>query len=565
MAKTLQEQAQAARLRRQIAEDKAAVASAKARVAHAGAATRATLHLANSMIGPGGSAAASPQAHYQTNLSRGGFNRPGGRVHGTGGAQWTNATGADLEGLRDQCRALTRDYQVARAIVKTHAAMVVGDGAIIRSTSKDDEWNAEADRLFNQWAEGYGGDLLGTVDVEGRRTLWEICAQIPVEWDEAGDLLIVRLGEGSEAPGTLQLIEAERLGGSRMDLMRRAAGSVQSANQTIDGIERSPQGRTIRYHVSDWDASGYSKKMATVPIDAGDCMFLINPTDDRVGRVRGEPGLQALVGPIERLENYRERHAIAALIATMFGLIVTSNNPADLQSGQQSTDSNQPNDGGPGSMKLDAGGIYNAPAGTTIAQVKPEAPNTNYREYVTFEVMLAAADMGVPYSFALFDASEVSYISARAMGAVAMRRFDAQQASIARFVRWVRSWKIRQWMAEGLLTELDDYERADVNLPPAPVFDMGAEVRAMRTAIEGNLMSEDQACQLLGTGTAVDVAKARSVEVQRSKELGIEPSPMMPGNPRTGEPTKAGVAEAAAADGGEEPKPGEEKTGAGSP
>lgn len=545
-------QAQKSRLQREIAENRAAAAAAKARAKHAAVATRATLHLANSMLNPGGSAAVSPQAHYQTNLSRGGMNRPGGRVHGTGGAQWTNATGQDLESLRDQCRALTRDYQVARAIVKTHAAMVVGDGAVVRSTTKDEAWNAEADRLFNQWAEGYGGELLGPVDVEERRTLWEICSGIVTEWDEAGDVLAARLGEGSERPGTLQLIEAERLGGSRMDLMRRNAGTAQSVNRIIDGVERSPQGRPLRYWVSDWDASGYSKTTSTIPFPADECLLLINPTDDRIGRVRGEPGLQAMVGPIERLENYRERHAIAALIATMFGLIVTSNNPADLQAGMHGTDSNQPNDGGPGSMKLDAGGIYNAPAGTTVAQVKPEAPNTNYREYVTFEVMLAAADLGVPYSFALFDASEVSYISARAMGAVAMRRFDAQQASIARFVRWVRSWKVDQWIKEGLLTSNEQFERCDVNLPPAPVFDMGAEVRAMRTAIEGNLMSEDQACQLLGTGTAVDVAKARSAEVKRSKDLGIEPSPMMPGNPRTGEPTKA-----AAAGGGEDPPPPE--------
>jgi capsid protein len=450
----------------------------------------------------------------------------------SGGAAWSHAYGPELERIRHQCRAIVRNDSVARAMVKMHQALVVGDGAVVRSTTMDPAWNESCDRLFSLWCDGHGGDDgLGHPDVEGRRTLWQLCHAIVRAWDVDGDVLVVKLGgpEAGDDAGRLQLIEADRVcSPMAVWAMRASAGAVKVATSatgttTVDGVERTLRGRPVRYHVSNWSGLGSYTGGTAIKIDAADAWLMVNPSDDDVGMVRGEPGLQATVPRLERLNKYSERHAVLALVATLFGLVISGPASQSLNASLQETDEDQP-DSGPGTMKLDTAAVIATEAGSTVTQVKPESPNTSFKEYVTFEVMLACADMGLPVCFVLFDATQISYIAARAMGAIAMRRLGLQQAQIASFVRNVRAWKVREWIADGRLKNNPQWSSCEVTLQQAPVFDPGSEVQATLDAIAGRVMTYEQAIQMLGNGKAGEVHAQLEREIGNLRDKGIEPS-----------------------------------------
>lgn len=462
------------------------------------------------------------------------YNRP--PAAGSGGVAWMHLSALTLDAMRRECQQLERNDSAVRALVKMHQALVVGDGAVVKSTTGNREWDARADELFNRWADG--GDLeLGGPDAAGRRGLWQMMKLVVKAWDTDGDVLLVRLGDAAgDAAGRLQLIESERVRSPGFGGLRAEAKGV------VDGVERSASGQPVRYHVSDWSAWGTVRGTGTTTVDAAHAWLVANPGDDRVGMVRGEPGLQAMRASLERLNKYRERHALAAYIATLFGLIVKSDNPAGLQAGLEATDQNQPADGGPGSVALEAGGIFHANPNESVEQIKPESPNINYGDYVRFELMIAASDLGIPVSFAFMDVTGSSYITERAKGAISMRRFYDQQDVLRGVVRWVREWKLRQWIDLGLLPESQDLARCSVRFPDVPIFDFGSEVRALRAAVEANLITQDEACQVAGSRSFEEVIVARSNEVMRQRSLGVEPPPMMPGSYRPGEePNRATV------------------------
>ena len=462
----------------------------------------------------------------------GGLTKPA--LRGSGGAAFSQLDQPTLDRLRRSCQHAERNDPAARALIKTKQALVVGDGAIVRSTTKNEAWNEQADAMFARWAAGDESAQLGVPDVTGR-DLWQVCRLIVKAWDTDGDALVIKLGDaaGERARGCLQLVEGERVRSPDSITGIGRLGSVSGAPQVIMGVEADRFGRPVRYHVAPWAFAGQVVGFKTQTVEASESWLLVNPTDDRLGMVRGEPGLQASLPRLSRLDTWCQRHALMAHIATLFGAWIESPMPAELQAAHEATDANQPTDG-PGTMHIEPAGVMYGLPGEKMTQIKPEYPNLQYRDYVTTELMLVAADLGLPVSFAFFDGTS-SYIQERAKGAIAMRRFYHVQAVLARFVREVRAWKMAQWIAEHRLGGSDEFDRCEVHFPDAPVFDMGAEVDAWRDGIEANLFTQDQATQALGAGRGSEVMKRRAAEVKAQRDLGIEPPFRSPGAMRPGE------------------------------
>ncbi len=431
---------------------------------------------------------------------------------GSAVSHWDQST---ADRVRWACQHAERNSPTVRALCKAHQALVVGDGAIVRSLSGDGDWAQKADALFSAWADADHTAGLGVPDACGSRSLWQICRLIDKAWLVDGDVLAVQLGQASVAPGCVQLVEADRIRAPS----RSGRQGAQAA--MVDGVEVDPLGRPLRFAVCAPGRYGAASGAAQT-VDAEHATLLCNPFDDRVGMVRGEPAIQASLARIRRLDEYAEKHALAAHIATLFALIAESDRPADLQAGLEGIETQPPADG-PGTIPMEAGSMIFARRGEKFTQVDPKAPNTNYADYVRAELGQIAADVGLPICLAFFDPSELSYIVMRAQAAVAMRGFYHAQALLAAFVRRVRAWKIGQWMDEGRLATVPDFARAEVNFPDAPVFDLGAEVTAYRDAVAANLITQDQATQALGSGKARDVNESRAVEVSQQRALRIEP------------------------------------------
>jgi capsid protein len=429
------------------------------------------------------------------------------------------------EKLIRECRDLGRNNSIARAMTARQQDMIVGDGAIVTSTTNDEAWNEEADAMWNAWADCHNPAVYGHPDIRKRMSFWRICRAVVRAWLTDGDVLAIRTDTGS-----LSMVSAERI-------ISPDAGYGASPTMR-DGVELDQYGAPTRFHVAEYVGDGSQVSMNTRAFGAEDCMFLANPTHDDFDAVRGEPGLQAVIDRVEQLDRFIMNVGVAAEVATMFGLIFKTERPVDLQTALEAATPDQPSrsssDHDSNELELQAGFGFHAKPGESIEQVKPEQPTTNFREYVLTCLMLIAAEMNQPLVLSHFDSTGLSWSNIKSLMAISHRGGVNLQDYLGHaFVRPVRAWKIREWMDAGELRAIDDYDKCEVKWPEPPVLDFTSEAKGLGEAVGMNLITHDQATRMLGTGRGKDVRRVRSEERKNEIELGIAPADL-PGAKRPG-------------------------------
>jgi len=331
-----------------------------------------------------------------------------------GGSAQYHLDAITQDALRRDCRDLKRNNSVARALIKRFKDMVAGDGAVVTSTTSNQAWNTEADRLFSGWAEGRMRMALGHPDVRNRLNLWQMCRVIAGAWLTDGDSLVVFTNTGQ-----IQLIESERI---------KNPQGKQDDRELQSGVVIDQLGRPLKYHVAQWTRYG-STEFETTQVDAADAILMPNPMDDDIGLVRGEPALAAAVDRIEQIDNYIEKTGVAAEIATLFGLWIESERPGELQS-MFEAGSDQPsreNSNSPREVELHAGEVMFGRPGEKAVQVKPEFPTTTFSEYVLGQLQLVGSDIGLPISIVYYDTKSLSWSNLKAQCAIAFRGLHAPQ------------------------------------------------------------------------------------------------------------------------------------------
>lgn len=435
---------------------------------------------------------------------------------------------------RKECQNLERNNLIARACVSRWVDFAVGDGPVVRWTTKNAGWNAMAADMFQQWMEGDDPDELGNPNITGLTTFIDDLREIARAWQVDGDISAVKVKD-SAGRGCIQLIEAERL--SNPKSLATEAYAIDGGN-IVGGVEFAGNGSFSKIHVSQWDRTATNTTMITKPIDGESVWFLPNPARFRAGQVRGEPGLQAGLRMFELLNNYFEDTAVAATIATYFSVIFQSQSPAEMQGIMSGMTPDQPtrdNTNQPEEVMLGPGMIGYAKPGEVPVQMKPEQPTTNFKDFMHAGIQIIGADLGLPLAILLYLSEQMSFSNLRGTLAMAGRGFDHARSVLARFVRMVARWKVQEWIAQGKLPTNEAYTKVSVVFPPMPVVDLQMEVDAYATAVEKNLMTQGQAIELLGFGTSHDaIIKTRASEREKELKLGVAPADM-PGATRPGQ------------------------------
>lgn len=409
-----------------------------------------------------------------------------------------------------------RNSAIFQVLSERKCDLLIGDGPQVEARTPDLEWNKRCDYLFNAFLEGDETAGIGHPDVRGRHSVIEMLAMTSKAWDTDGDIL------WNLTPRGIQLIESERIGNPGL-----MPGVSPRYPNMIDGIELDDGNRPVAFNILSWssDQTRVVSKSTRLPSDY--CIWLPNPFKDQNGYVRGVPGFQALMQEIERTEEYREKTALAAVIATLFGLVIKSDRPADLQAAMEGATEQTTVNGrtlNAGEIEMQPGMVAHLGTNATIDQIRPEYPTTNYRDYLTMELLIACAATGVPFAAAFFDASGLSFSQLKGLMSISFRGFHRQQMTLAnRVVRRVRDFYVRKWMDEGMLDPIDDFHRCDVGFPDAPVLDPVQEGKAAIERINANLETHDHATRSLGFGSGFDVRDKRSRELELDREKGTLP------------------------------------------
>jgi capsid protein len=480
----------------------------------------------------------------------------------TGGAAFTHLVQVDADAIRNDCNAAARDNPIARAFVKRSQDFTVGDGPIIKATTSNPEWNAAHDRLMLAFA---AGDLtidqgMSTVPVPVEpmgRDLASVLRLVDKAWKTDGDILLIDRDLAKDG-AMLQLVEAARV--RKLNERFSGGGGKKPAGQNdiVAGVEINAIGKPVRYHVTSWGFGGTSVNYGdTVPIDAAACDLVINPVDDTAGMVRGEPGLQAVLQLLERIDAFVDKTLLAAEIATLFSLVVTHPQPAAFQQAMvQAADAAEDREPENATKQVDLqpGVMQTLPLGATVEQVKPEHPTTNFRDFVHTLIMLAAADgAGLPMAATHLEAGGLSWSNIKALLAMGYRSIEVKQDRLRRIVRRLRRRVVMELIRLGALPPVpvdaqgrSEMDKLDVIFPNAPVLDFASESKGYGDAVRDGLMTSDEATQRLGTGTAESVTRAIASEQDLRRELGVVTMAMPGATPITG-----GTAGTGGASGGE--------------
>lgn len=440
----------------------------------------------------------------------------------SGGSADRHLTPTVQGSLRRDCQDLDRNSTSGQIVIRRAQQLIVGDGPIVTSHAaagaKAKKWNKEADRLWNLYFDAIDPEMVGYVDIRRQLSGPEILAGIVGSWCTDGDQLIVRNKSGS-----LVVVEGERV--CNPNGLAGSMGTPTPNGTTIfGGVETDRMGVPVRYHVADWDMNGSLAYANTKPVEAVNARLILNPMGLKPGQTRGEPALQSVLDRIARLDHYELSVAVAAEMATKFAAIVRSDNPGEIREGWEASTPDQPDRDSidqPKETEIQPGMIHFMDRGGDIIGLDPKFPGANFKEYVAWHLSMIGAVLGIPLVATVYDASQLSWSNIKALLSLSMRSIEPSQARLARLVRWIRAWKMREWMNDGLLPWRDDYMDCEVVFPRAPVVDFKSEVEGYKLAIDARLMTRDQATQALGSGTFESVAAKQSEEEKLLTSLGI--------------------------------------------
>lgn len=444
--------------------------------------------------------------------------------------------------LRKQCASLLRNDKLARSLVRRLKQFVVGAEIGIQVRSEDKGFNKAAERFLAGWAascEHAGQPLPG--GGRGGRGLVDLCACALHGAQQDGDSAVICTSEGY-----LQFVEAERI--------TNPPGKFTDPLFS-DGVEFDASGRVVAFHIAEWGYGGTQAKPQTRAVPASSVLHLPSPSDDQANMTRPEPGLCAVIDDLERLRKYTSSVAIAATMATYFGLVIKSTYPGDVAGNLPgaSTQTKANADGEDYDQKqVELGPAFVLPLEPheEVQQVDPKQPTQTYGDYLVTNLAMIGAEGGVPLVLWLLDFRQVNFHSARSavllMGII---------ASVWR--RWLRArllgpacrWRLARAIEAGEIVDgqgrvygvgevPDGWDRLEFIFPPMPVVDPKDQYAAEQIAMQAGFKTLGDIIRQLNGRDPEEHEDELAEEKGRLRRKGILPTGM-PGQIDPNQPPRA--------------------------
>lgn len=297
---------------------------------------------------------------------------------------------------------------------------------------------------------------------------------------------------------------------------------LSNGNRVFAGIEYTPYGRPVAYYVANEDPHYYGttsyQKADRIP--AEEIIHLFVP--EMVGQKRGFSWLAGSLPHMHNLDGYTHASLINARVgASKMGFVEAD--PEYIEVEDDDAD-DIPMDADPGTIDI-------LPAGYKFTKWDPQFPQGEYQQFITTNLHIIAADLGVSYASLSGDLSQVNFSSIRA-GVLPEQDFwmDVQEWLKHRFhsvvyPNWVEQAVLHKTIRIGTsplkLERIDQYEQAKYNGRRWKYVDPTKEVNAERLQHKGMLKSISQSIRERGD-VPEDVFKEIAEDVERiATEIGV--------------------------------------------
>ena len=421
----------------------------------------------------------------------------GRRTHGWK-APSTNADTAAGKSRR-QLRFLSRDMIRNRALATRGQAVttgnVVGAGIMpsVRCATPEDRAAAMQvirDHLLTPALDAYGVEALPGLQ---RQVMNAVFCD--------GEVLIrrrmrdLRRDPHLTLPFQVQVMEVDYLDDSI---------TSHGQNEVIEGIEYSPLGRAVAYHLLDVHPGdgqrlrGMRYQSTRVPAQ----QILHIRRIDRPGQMRGVPWLAPVMMTIGELSDYQEGQILKQKIAALLAFFVEASEDGQMFNG--------------GALESIAPGalVGLAPGQKVTASEPPKVDG--YAEFMREGIRTIATGLGLTYE-SFGDLTGVNFSSGR-MGRMEMDRFIQvwqQQLIIGQMCAGIARWTLDSWRLVQLSRALPPVpEGLDWTPPRRPLIDPVKEIGAAVNEIEAGLTSRQRKQREMGYDPEV-IARERAEDAAR--------------------------------------------------
>jgi lambda family phage portal protein len=309
----------------------------------------------------------------------------------TGGdTSYQLGTGAQRQGMfsmRDRARAADRDNPIATALLNAEIDNVIADGMTLQVNSQSADFNREAEARFAEWidAADIRGMLCGS---DLQRQYWRMCRR-----DGDGGIILVSRGGQSR----LQLIPGDRI--------RNPLGKVNTPT-LADGVEVDGAGRPIAFYIETLDEFG---KRTTTRVLADDFIYL--PFNVEPLHVRGTSCFRTIFDMLDILERYVDGVALAAWMATVFGLVFKQQSAAKETRGMPFLTDSKGEDRR--AITLENSQVRYVGQEDDVVQVDAKQPMQQTPEFIRAMLRLIGIPFDMPLEIIARDMSTVNFSSAR--------------------------------------------------------------------------------------------------------------------------------------------------------
>lgn len=353
-----------------------------------------------------------------------------------------------MDNLNARARQARRDDWAAVSIVEGFATDVVGTGITPRAAARDARggeplaaFNRQLDRAWRRWSRDPG-----RCDARRSLTLTQLMdLAVQEERTVGGALLTTEVGDGPRGPELrVQLYEIEQLAS---DLLEHPS----NGNEIRAGVEIDAQGGPVAYWLYDEGTPADNIDATPTRIEAERVHHFKLPT--RVRETLSPSKLSPVLRMMGELKNYDDYERTAKLIEACIGAQVVSSDKSasgggqigfsNVKSADDLTDSR-----GNAVNRLEAGAIYQPPAGKELKLLNPSRPGPQYDGYMDKQLTMIAAGAGRGFS-AMTRRYQSSY--------TAERRGLLADRAVARKLREVLIWQVlspirSEWVMLEIMT-----------------------------------------------------------------------------------------------------------------
>lgn len=328
-------------------------------------------------------------------------------------ATWSGSVNADLDGtlvvLRARARALAANNEHGRRFMRLVEENVVGrrnpklQVRVMRAASKGQP--AALSKSINDAVEWHWERWGRTADVSGRhRSLYSLLRTSIKGVARDGEALLRKVRDKRMPYGFgLQLLEADRLD-------ETINARMTSGNVIRQGVELDSMQRAVAYYIKTQhpgDAGFVPGRPGVERVPAGEMYHLFLP--ERAEQVRGYTWMHAVILRGSIIHRFEEAAVVAAEIgASKVAALERAEEAPDVIASMADEQV-----GGSLQMNVQAGELFELPAGVKLNSWNPEYPHANFDSFLKACLRGLASGLNVAAHNLTGDMTDVNYSSAR--------------------------------------------------------------------------------------------------------------------------------------------------------